>query len=68
MLPLMIGSSLASGFGLLTGAVYGPDTLFHGAWTFLTLWGLLAGPAMMAAAALDPAEAPVPVRLRRHRL
>ena len=47
MLPLLIGLTIAFGFALLTGSVYGLDALAHGSWSVLVLWGLVAGPALM---------------------
>jgi hypothetical protein len=47
MLPFAIGLTLAVGFGLLTGSVYGVETLFSEPWVMLVLWGLVTGPAMM---------------------
>lgn len=58
MLPFAIGLMLAVGFGLLTGAVYGVESLFSEVWVMLVLWGLVTGPALMlfAAPSLDGAR------------
>jgi hypothetical protein len=47
MLPFAIGLTLAVGFGLLTGSIYGVESLFREPWIMLVLWGLVAGPALM---------------------
>jgi hypothetical protein len=48
MLPFAIGLMLAVGFGLLTGTVYGVESLFSEPWVMLVPWGLVTGPALMA--------------------
>ncbi len=47
MLPFAIGLTLAVGFGLLTGSIYGVESLFSEPWIMLVLWGLVTGPALM---------------------
>lgn len=48
MLPLSIGILIAFGFAGLAGSIYGFDQLLTGSWLLLVLWGLIAGPALMA--------------------
>jgi hypothetical protein len=50
MLPVLVGSTLALGFALVSSLVYGPEALVSDTWVVLTLFGLFAGPAMMALA------------------
>ena len=47
MLPFTIGLTLAAGFGLLAGSIYGVESLFSEPWVMLVLWGLVVGPALM---------------------
>ncbi len=44
MLPFAIGLTLAVGFGLLTGSIYGVESLFSEPWIMLVLWGLVDRP------------------------
>ena len=54
MLPFTIGLTLAVGFGLLTGSIYGIESLFREPWIMLVLWGLVVGPALMTFATSRP--------------
>ena len=48
MLPFKIGLTMALGFALMTGFVYGPQALVGDAWVWLTLFGLISGSGLMA--------------------
>jgi hypothetical protein len=48
MLPFGIGLSIALGFALLAGLVYGPQALVGDAWVLLTLFGLVVGSGLMS--------------------
>jgi len=60
MLPLSIGLMMAVAFVSLAGSVYGFDQVFQGAWSFLVVWGLVAGPALMFIAHGEGRAAPRP--------
>jgi hypothetical protein len=49
---------LAVVFVALAGSVYGFDQVFQGAWSFLVVWGLIAGPVLMFIADREGRQAP----------
>ncbi len=47
MLPLNLGLSIAVGFALLVGGIYGADALVTSPWAAMVFWGLILGSGLM---------------------